>query len=212
MEIVCDIDGILTLETGGFSETEYTNRTPKTGGIGSINNLFSETIHRVILYSARHEEDREITSGWLKINGVKYSELILGKPSAYVYFDDRSLPYIEEKIEYYRKYNFHRSCWRYGHVAVSELEKHPCFFCGWSISLTTVECSKCGIMICPNCKKCLCNIPLLSYITLIRIHEKYCCHLDKFKGVIELDGFIDNNLVKRCETVLSCCAQLEGLL
>lgn len=122
------------------------------------------------------------------------------------------LPYFEPDLDHYLNYDFHRNCWRYQRKSVEETEHHPCYFCGSSLILTTRECDECGIMICPECGHCLCSIPLLTYITLIKIHENYCCHLDTFKGTIKLEGIVDNALVKNCEHVLTNCAKIEGIL
>ena len=73
------------------------------------------------------------------------------------------------------------------------------------------DCPQCGIMPCPQCRRCLCNIPFLTYMTLIRIHKKYCCNLPEFSGVIELNGFVDNDVIHNCEKTLKHCKSLEGL-
>lgn len=211
MLIVTDIDGILTIEHEGFSEEAYNNRTPSFENIKSLNELH-DAGHEIILFSARHEEDQGVTIRWLTRHGVKFHKLILGKLPYYAIFDDRALPYVERRLEYYKQYNFYHTCWRYKFGKVFEWEVHPCFFCGNSFDLKAEVCKKCGMVICPICKKCLCKIPLLSYITLVRIHEKYCCNLDRFKGKIELSGFIDNDMVTRCRKILLNCAKLERLM
>jgi len=90
MVIAVDIDGVLTLETEGFGEEIYWNRTPWTDNIRFVNNLYKAG-HHVILYSARYEEDRQVTVRWLRRHKVKYHELILEKPKYDLLIDDRAV-------------------------------------------------------------------------------------------------------------------------
>jgi hypothetical protein len=111
-----------------------------------------------------------------------------------------------------RTYNYHRSCWRYKHGNVRKSEDHPCYFCGELLPMKYVdrrECVVCGIMKCPACHNCLCTITDLQYSTLIRIHKKYCCHLDKYNGIIELDKPCDPTLANNYLKVLQTCSSAE---
>lgn len=90
-----DIDGTLTIETEGW---DYAKRTPNFQRIAGVNKLIAEG-HEVVLYTARFEEDREVTKIWLADNGVKYHRLILGKPQYDFYIDDKALtPDFLEKL------------------------------------------------------------------------------------------------------------------
>lgn len=208
--IAIDIDGILTMEIKGWGYRIYQKRTPNLSNIEMINELKNKGYH-VILHTARYPVDKVVTTKWIKENKILYDEIIFGKPQADAYIDDKALPYIEPRLNEYLNYDFHHTCWRFKHGLISPDEKHPCFFCGFDISISTDDCLSCGIMPCPSCKRCLCNIPLLTYITLIRIHKKYCCNLPKFTGRIELDGFVDNTLIRNCEKTLARCKYLESL-
>lgn len=108
-----------------------------------------------------------------------------------------------------RNYNFHQSCYRYKQEKIPDInEKHPCFFCGSSLSLSVnKECKKCGIMICPECNNCLCTISDIKYFTLTAIHEQFCCHLDKYTGFIVIEG--DREIIETCEEVLTNCFLLQ---
>jgi hypothetical protein len=101
----------------------------------------------------------------------------------------------------------HHTCWRYKHGCVRPSEEHPCYYCGFDIPLSTKECPECGVMICPSCGKCNCNVPLISRLTVHQIHSKYCMHLDKWKPGfrITLDGIIDNDVVKNFHKILNRC-------
>jgi hypothetical protein len=62
--------------------------------IKEVNNLFEEG-HTIYLYTARGSTTgidwKEATQRQLAVWGVKYHKLFLGKPSADVYVDDRSM-------------------------------------------------------------------------------------------------------------------------
>jgi len=211
MLILVDIDGVLTLESEGWGKDYYPYRTPNFKAIGKINRLV-DLGHMITLFTARYVEDKQMTEEWLVKYNVKYTNIMYGrKPVCNVMIDDKAIPTIPEDLEKYLSYNFHNSCWRFKHGFISPDEKHPCFFCGFQIDISVMDCPKCGIMPCPKCGKCLCNIPLLTYITLIRIHEKYCCNLPEFDGKIKLSGFVDNDLICNCEKTLSYCKSLEKI-
>jgi len=84
--ICVDLDGVLTYETEGH---DYLNRTPNMPMIHKIRHCYHDG-SRIILYSARLKRDRKITIDWLTKNNVPYHELILGKPLADVYIDDKA--------------------------------------------------------------------------------------------------------------------------
>lgn len=205
-----DIDGVLTKEVEGWGDNIYLSRTPREKNIEKINKLF-DLGYKIVLYSSRYKEDEWPTRRWLDMHGIKYHSLILGKPQYNVFIDDKTIPDMVDNLDEILNYNFHNSCWRFTKGNITPDERHPCFFCGYSISLEVPDCPHCGIMPCPNCGKCLCNIPILTYITLIRIHKKYCCNLPEFNGKICLDGFVDNTLIQNCEVTLLHCKHLEGI-
>jgi hypothetical protein len=86
---VIDIDGTITLDPK-INYKKYEKARPNLKVIEAINELFNRG-HIIYLFSARHEEDREVTKKWLKQNKVKWNKLILGKPLGDYYVDDRSL-------------------------------------------------------------------------------------------------------------------------
>jgi len=111
-----------------------------------------------------------------------------------------------------RSYNFHQSCWRYKKGSIGKEENHPCFFCGHPLSLHLIdkmECKTCGIIKCPSCENCLCSIPNLQYKTLCRLHEKYCCNLPNFKGIIELGGPVSLVIVNNFVKTIQVCYDTE---
>ena len=95
---VCiDIDGILTKETENYGCEVYLSRTPNYRNITRVRELF-ERGDKIILFSSRHFEDRECTEQWLKRYNIPYHKLILGKPHADVYIDDRACNMLEKEI------------------------------------------------------------------------------------------------------------------
>lgn len=54
--------------------------------------------YRIVIYTARVENERRVTEDWLKKHGIPYDELIMGKPQAFVYIDDFALTFTDWKI------------------------------------------------------------------------------------------------------------------
>jgi D-sedoheptulose 7-phosphate isomerase len=85
-----DLDGTLCTNTFG----EYEKAEPIYSAIAIVNKYYDHGIH-IKIYTARGSGTgvnwREITESQLNQWGVKYNELILGKPEADVIIDDKSL-------------------------------------------------------------------------------------------------------------------------
>jgi hypothetical protein len=88
MKYCFDIDGTLCTNTFG----EYHKATPLFTRIDEINGLYALG-HEIKLFTARGTgtgiDWSEITTHQLAQWGVKYHELIFGKPEADIYVDDR---------------------------------------------------------------------------------------------------------------------------
>jgi hypothetical protein len=205
-KIIVDIDGVLTLEHKGW---DYDNRTPDKKNIDELNRLHKMG-YEIRLFSSRRGQEIDTTLQWLYKHKILFHSLILNKPNGDVLIDDRSLPFIQGGLDEWLNYKMGGTCWRFKHGEIKENELHTCFFCGHDIEVTVSDCEGCGIVACPKCKRCLCNIPLITYITVKRIHRKYCCNLPNFIGEIELDGVVDMNVVKHCRKTLKTCAEREG--
>lgn len=92
-----DLDGTLTEETGEEPWEEfpdwqelYARATPSEQTIWMVNLLHKYGIE-VVIYTARPEEDRDVTEKWLFLHGVQYDELVMGKRRADVYVDSDSM-------------------------------------------------------------------------------------------------------------------------
>lgn len=85
-----DIDGTLCTNTWG----EYEKAQPIAQLISQVNALH-DAGHRIILFTARGTTTgidwRSLTEAQMVTWGVKYHQLILGKPQADFYIDDRGM-------------------------------------------------------------------------------------------------------------------------
>lgn len=87
MQIIIDMDGTICTEEKTFSRSMA---VPLDNAVESINQLYEEG-HIIIIYSARTWMEYEMTVNWLLKYGVKYHQLILGKPVGDVWIDDRAI-------------------------------------------------------------------------------------------------------------------------
>ncbi len=83
--IFVDIDGTLTKETYGWDD--YSKRTPILPMIQLVNDLYRRG-KTIVLWTARHIEDKAVTVEWLEKYDVRYHKLILGKPHYCILLDD----------------------------------------------------------------------------------------------------------------------------
>lgn len=85
-----DIDGTICRTTGA----DYSSAQPISERIEAINELF-EAGHEVVYFTARGSatgiDHYELTRVQLDNWGARYTRLVLGKPPADVYVDDRAL-------------------------------------------------------------------------------------------------------------------------
>jgi hypothetical protein len=85
-----DIDGTLCTNTNG--DYEIAVAFPQV--IGYLNALYEQG-HQIVLYTARGSTTginwREATVKQLRAWGVKYHQLVLGKPHADLYIDDKAV-------------------------------------------------------------------------------------------------------------------------
>ncbi len=85
-----DVDGTICTLTGGRG---YHFAKPIIDMIDSVNKLYNHG-HRIKIFTARGmvsgTDFRGLTERQLKEWGVKYHELIMGKPSGDIYLDDKA--------------------------------------------------------------------------------------------------------------------------
>lgn len=98
MRIVFDLDGTLCTDTKG----EYSSAMPIPSRIAAVNSRYDSGDHVTIMTArgmgrtgdnadAAKELFEELTKSQLLEWGVKYHRLILGKPSADMYVDDKGV-------------------------------------------------------------------------------------------------------------------------
>lgn len=89
MQIIIDMDGTICSEERTYSRCLA---QPKKNAKETINSLYEQG-HTIIIYSARTWVEYEMTVDWLKRYGIKYHQLIMGKPVGDVWIDDRAFPF-----------------------------------------------------------------------------------------------------------------------
>lgn len=87
MQLIIDLDGTICTEEKMFSRS-LAKPIPKA--IESVNSLY-EAGHTIIIYTSRIWIEYEMTTHWLNFNGVKYHQLVMGKPQGDVWIDDRAI-------------------------------------------------------------------------------------------------------------------------
>ena len=101
-----DIDGVICKT----SNSDYENSIPNEKAIKKINNLYNKG-HKIIIFTARfmgrtddniskaYEIGFDFTKNQLKKWNVKYTKLIMGKPSFDLLIDDKAINYDENWID-----------------------------------------------------------------------------------------------------------------
>ena len=86
MIITIDLDGTLC------EEVHYTHHKfapPIPNCIARINAAYNSG-DTIIIFTSRWKNEKKLTEDWLKENGVKYNDLIMGKPLADLYVDEKA--------------------------------------------------------------------------------------------------------------------------
>ena len=85
-----DIDGTLCSARG----SDYVNAEPYASRIARVNALYEQG-HTILIFTARGASSgldwRDFTARQLSEWGIRYHELILGKPHADVFVDDKAV-------------------------------------------------------------------------------------------------------------------------
>ena len=91
--IAVDIDGVLatTLKNGKYPE-DYPKKQAIPYAVEALKQLKAKG-HIIYFFTARYEEDREITEQWLQAHGFSdiCSKLVMGKPKYDILIDDRAI-------------------------------------------------------------------------------------------------------------------------
>ncbi len=87
--IAFDLDGCLTNEPK-IHYSEFSKCTPNINNINKLNTLYTNGF-RIIIYTSRYIEDKDLTITWLSDNNIKYHEIIFNKLLADYYIDDKAI-------------------------------------------------------------------------------------------------------------------------
>lgn len=93
--VAVDIDGTIasTLKMGTYPD-DYMKKTPIKGSQDMLRKI-KRLGYRVMLFTARLEEDRSVTEAWLIANGFSglYDLLVMDKPVYRALIDDRNVEF-----------------------------------------------------------------------------------------------------------------------
>jgi len=84
--IFLDLDGTICTEEKTF---ERSLAKPLPGAQEKVNRMYDEG-HTIVIWTARGWEQYRLTKEWLDQNGFKYHQIIMGKPIASLFIDDRA--------------------------------------------------------------------------------------------------------------------------
>ncbi len=101
MQIIIDLDGTICSEERTYSRSLA---IAKPMAKETINQLY-DAGHTIIIYSARTWMEFEMTTHWLRTNGIKYHQLVMGKPIGDVWIDDRAIRFEDNWNEIADKLN-----------------------------------------------------------------------------------------------------------
>jgi hypothetical protein len=87
MVIFVDLDGVLCTEERTF---ERPLAQPLAGSADAVRQLRAQG-HTIVVYTARSWGEYRMTSDWLTRHGFEYDGLVMGKPVADVWVDDRAV-------------------------------------------------------------------------------------------------------------------------
>ncbi len=89
MRLIIDLDGTICTEEKTFSRSLA---KPKLDSVESIKKLKAQG-HTIIIYTARHWNEYEMTDEWLKKNDIPFDQLFMGKPVGEYWIDDRAIKF-----------------------------------------------------------------------------------------------------------------------
>ncbi len=94
--LAVDVDGVLTdfhnccrCNHMDLENRRYDLCPPKKNIVSNLRRL--RTKYRIILHTARGEHKRQVTEKWLRRHRIPYDELVMDKPYAQYYIDDRAV-------------------------------------------------------------------------------------------------------------------------
>lgn len=92
--LMVDLDGTLCEETGPENWKRFAEAKPKVEEIEALRRLSAK--YFIVIWTARFEADRLVTSYWLSEHSVPYDRLIMGKLLYSVFVDANARPSLRE--------------------------------------------------------------------------------------------------------------------
>lgn len=83
----CDQGCVYTSYPYNWKELHRDKCKVMNGAVAALR-LMRQEGFKVIIYTARIEEEREVTVKWLAKHEIPYDELVMSKPQAFIYIDD----------------------------------------------------------------------------------------------------------------------------
>ncbi len=96
--IFVDLDGTLCTEERTF---ERSLATPLQGAQEALQRFY-DAGHTIVIWTARGWEQFKMTKHWLDTNGFVYHQILMGKPIASIFIDDRAKQFEGWDKEYLR--------------------------------------------------------------------------------------------------------------
>lgn len=87
--LAVDLDGVVAQAR---EDLDYANAEPVPGAREALARLRAEG-WLIALHTARHFNHLETTRQWLDRHGIPYDHIVMGKPTARYYIDDRAIEF-----------------------------------------------------------------------------------------------------------------------
>ncbi len=87
--ICVDIDGVLAVPR---ADLKYAECSPVPGAVEALRRL-KEKGYLIVLFTGRHFNRLEETRHWLNSHGFPHDHIVMGKPTARYYIDDRGITF-----------------------------------------------------------------------------------------------------------------------
>ena len=89
--LMIDLDGVISSEERTF---ERSLARPLPGAVDAMRRLRAKG-HRLVVYSGRSWAELAMTEDWLRRYKVPYDSILLGKPVADMWVDDRAIRFVD---------------------------------------------------------------------------------------------------------------------